>query len=91
MRLPTFLWTISYPELGYNTNYDYKDLSSPLSHAGLIKLYIEGKYSNHTDQDIPYTKEQLEDNKIKKKESKKKTINKKRVKKEKNTGEPSLF
>lgn len=60
--------------LDYNTNYDYKDLSSPLSHAGLIKLYIEGKYPNPTDQDIPYTKEQLEDNKIKKKESKKKTI-----------------
>lgn len=30
--------------LDYNTNLDYRNLSAPLSHAGLVKLYIEGKY-----------------------------------------------
>ena len=30
--------------LDYNTNLDFRNLSSPLSHAGLVKLYIEGKY-----------------------------------------------
>lgn len=30
--------------LDYNTNLDYRNLSTPLSHAGLVKLYIEGKY-----------------------------------------------
>ena len=32
--------------LDYNTNLDFRNLSSPLSHAGLVKLYIEGKYVN---------------------------------------------
>ena len=30
--------------LDYNTNLDYRNLSCPLSHAGLVKLYIEGHY-----------------------------------------------
>lgn len=30
--------------LDYNTNLDYRNLSTPLSHAGLVKFYIEGKY-----------------------------------------------
>lgn len=30
--------------LDYNTNLDFRNLSTPLSHAGLVKLYIEGKY-----------------------------------------------
>ena len=30
--------------LDYNTNLDFRNLSSPLSHAGLVKLYIEGRY-----------------------------------------------
>ena len=32
--------------LDYNTNEDFRNLSSPLSHAALVKLYIEGKYPN---------------------------------------------
>lgn len=32
--------------LDYNLNEDFRDLSSPLSHAALVKLYIEGKYPN---------------------------------------------
>lgn len=30
--------------LDYNTNCDVADYSKPLSHAGLVKLYLEGKY-----------------------------------------------
>lgn len=32
--------------LDYNTNTDYRDLTKPLSHAGLLKLYIEGNFPN---------------------------------------------
>lgn len=34
--------------LDYNTNEDYTNLKSPLSHAALIKLYIEGRYPEIT-------------------------------------------
>lgn len=34
--------------LDYNTNIDIYDCSKPLSHAGLIKLFIEGSYPNDT-------------------------------------------
>lgn len=34
--------------LDYNTNEDYTNLKSPLSHAALIKLYIEGRYPDIT-------------------------------------------
>ena len=30
--------------LDYNTNCDIADYSKPLSHAGLVKLYLEGRY-----------------------------------------------
>ena len=30
--------------LDYNTNEDWQNLKSPLSHASLLKLYIEGRY-----------------------------------------------
>lgn len=30
--------------LDYNTNIDYLDPKKPLSHAGLVKLYLEGRY-----------------------------------------------
>lgn len=30
--------------LDYNTNIEFRDISKPLSHAGLVKLYIEGNY-----------------------------------------------
>lgn len=36
--------------LDYNTNGDWDDLKSPLSHASLVKAYIEGKYP---DDDTP--------------------------------------
>ncbi|MCD7932721.1 MAG: hypothetical protein LUH15_15960 [Tannerellaceae bacterium] len=30
--------------LDYNTNTDYMDISKPLSHAGLVKAFVEGNY-----------------------------------------------
>lgn len=38
--------------LDYNTNEDYRNLATPLSHAGLVKLYIEGKYPEVTLEDL---------------------------------------
>jgi hypothetical protein len=35
--------------LDYNTNDNYMNLSAPLSHAALIKLYIEGRYPDAVD------------------------------------------
>mgnify|MGYP006928566831 CR=1 FL=1 len=75
--------------LDYNTNYDYKDTSSPLSHAGLLKLYIEGKYPHPTENDHPYTSEEIAAIKTKRKAKKKNVKSKK--KKENNTQQLSLF
>ena len=36
--------------LDYNTNCDVYDYSKPLSHANLVKLYIENKYPNGEDK-----------------------------------------
>jgi hypothetical protein len=44
--------------LDYNTNIEFRDISSPLSHAGLVKLYIEGKYPNESDSYTPFTPEE---------------------------------
>ena len=62
--------------LDYNTNDDYRDLSSPLSHAGLVKLYIEGKYPSSKDDVHTLTLEEIEARKLAKKQSKKKNITK---------------
>lgn len=34
--------------LDYNTNIDIYDLTQPISHAGLVKLYIEGNYPSES-------------------------------------------
>lgn len=38
--------------LDYNTNEDYTDLTTPLSHAALVKLFIEGNYPDVTLEDL---------------------------------------
>ncbi len=43
-RIKKFSQTNNIVLLDYNTNQNYLDLKSPLSHAGLIKSYIENKY-----------------------------------------------
>ena len=45
--------------LDYNTNTDFRDISKPISHAGLVKLYIEGKYPSKDDAFLPMTQEEL--------------------------------
>ena len=54
--------------LDYNTNIDFRDISSPLSHAGLVKLYIEGNYPLDSESYRPLSPEEIKA----KKEAKKK-------------------
>ena len=75
--------------LDYNTNIDFRDASKPLSHAGLVKLYIEGKYPDGLDGYQPMTKEELEQKKQRDKEQRKEI--KKRAKKQKHEQSGSLF
>ncbi|MBQ2188267.1 MAG: hypothetical protein II401_06885 [Bacteroidales bacterium] len=64
--------------LDYNTNIEFRDITSPLSHAGLVKLYIEGKYPDLKDNYIAFTPEEAKQTKLALKE-------KKKTKKQKNT------
>ena len=57
--------------LDYNTNIDFRDVSKPLSHAGLVKLYIDGKYPNGINGYQPMTQEEMDVKKIREKEFKK--------------------
>jgi|UniRef100_UPI004029F964 hypothetical protein len=57
--------------LDYNTNIDFRDITKPLSHAGLVKLYIEGKYPNEVQQYSPMTEAELKQKKQIEKEAKK--------------------
>ncbi len=75
--------------LDYNTNIDFRDVSKPLSHAGLVKLYIEGKYPEGIEGYSPMSREELEKKHIRDKEQKKKT--RKKAKEKKLAEEPSLF
>lgn len=47
-RIRTKAKAIDIVFLDYNTNEDYTNLKSPLSHAALIKLYVEGRYPETT-------------------------------------------
>lgn len=60
--------------LDYNTNIDFRDTSSPLSHAGLVKLYIEGKYPKEGEVFTPLTPEEIEERKASKKKNTKKEV-----------------
>lgn len=57
--------------LDYNTNIDFRDATKPLSHAGLVKLYIEGKYPDGTQEYRPLTAEEVENKKQCEKEARK--------------------
>jgi hypothetical protein len=56
--------------LDYNTNIDFRDVSKPLSHAGLVKLYIEGNYPDGAKGYKPMTDAELKQKKQKDKEQK---------------------
>ncbi len=49
--------------LDYNTNINFRDISSPISHAGLVKLYIEGNYPKEGEVYQPLSKEESSMNK----------------------------
>lgn len=49
--------------LDYNLNPDNRDISKPLSHAELVKMYIEGHYPSKDEDFIPYTSEELKSKK----------------------------
>ena len=46
--------------LDYNLNPNNRDLTKPLSHAELVKMYIESRYPEKDEDFKPYTKEELE-------------------------------
>ena len=75
--------------LDYNTNIDVRDASKPLSHAGLVKLYIEGNYPKGLEGYQPMTKDELEQKKLRDKELRKEI--KKKAKKQKTIESASLF
>jgi hypothetical protein len=64
--------------LDYNTNTEFRDISLPLSHAGLVKLYIEDNYPEESATYTPYSNAEIKQRKNEIKESKK--VSKKRNK-----------
>ena len=62
--------------LDYNLNPDNRDITKPLSHAELVKMYIEGRYPEKEEDFRPYSKEELKEIKkaAKKRPSQKKKI-----------------
>ena len=47
--------------LDYNLNPDNRDASKPLSHAELVKMYIEGRYPEAEDDFRPWTPDELKE------------------------------
>ena len=59
--------------LDYNTNTDFRDISKPISHAGLLKAYIDGTYPIDGVNYQPLTAEEIAAKKSSKKKSNKKS------------------
>jgi hypothetical protein len=62
--------------LDYNLNPDNRDISKPLSHAELVKMYIEGRYPSKDEDFIPYSSDEL---KALKQKSRKRITERKRI------------
>ena len=75
--------------LDYNTNIDFRDISKPISHAGLVKLYIEGHYPNGLDGYQPMSRDELGQKKLRDKEQRKEI--KKKAKAHKKQQSAGLF
>lgn len=75
--------------LDYNTNIDFRDTTKPISHAGLVKLYIDGNYPSSIDSYVPMTEKELEQKKLREKEMRKEI--KKKSKSYSTTQEQNLF
>ena len=72
MRLKEMSLTKDIVLLDYNTNTEFRDISKPISHAGLIKLYIEGVYPTYEQYPLPLSEEERL---AKKKDKKGKEVN----------------
>ncbi|MFR9500791.1 MAG: hypothetical protein SNH18_10185 [Rikenellaceae bacterium] len=77
--------------LDYNTNIDFRDISSPMSHAGLIKLYIEDTYPQVGTEYTPLSKSEMNEKKELKKTTRRKSKSKNTDTKCINNNQPSLF
>ena len=75
--------------LDYNTNTEVRDTSSPISHAGLVKLYIEGNYPDESQHLRPMTDIEIAQRKRVLKEEKKQR--KVKIKDDNSIQEPTLF
>ena len=75
--------------LDYNTNTDFRDISKPLSHAGLVKLYIEGHYPKGIESYTPMSEEEIEEKRVKEKDIKKEL--RRNAKTKKNTQIGNMF
>lgn len=61
--------------LDYNINPDNRDITKPLSHAELVKMYIEDRYPTKDEDFIPFTPDKL---KARKQKPRKRTTEKRR-------------
>ena len=80
--------------LDYNTNTDFRDISKPISHAGLVKLYIEGQYPTGEEHYTPLSKDEVEERKQSlkvEKTKRRKATRKKSIITEKEISEDTLF
>ena len=62
--------------LDYNLNPDNRDIRNPLSHAELVKMYIEGRYPEKDEDFRPFSAEEL---KAMKKGAKKRAVQRKKI------------
>lgn len=60
--------------LDYNVNPDIRDLSKPLSHAELIKRYLEDRYPSKDEDFAPYSADEKKNKKPKRKRKKKAAV-----------------
>ena len=58
MRIKDLSLTNDIVLLDYNTNIEFRDISKPISHAGLIKMYIEGMYPTYEQYPLPLSEEE---------------------------------
>ena len=62
--------------LDYNVNPDNRDKTKPISHAELVKMYIEGRYPEKDEDFKPFTAEELKEYTQKQKRNKLLTVRK---------------
>ena len=77
--------------LDYNTNLDFRNLSTPLSHAGLVKLYIEGNYPEPNLEEELKRASEVKSNISEASDKTKRERSKKPISNESQEEQPSLF